>query len=238
MITIFQKLCQRCKLLVHRNVSQKGNCWVRFIFSYHCRSLSQRKIDFGKKKLLLSCQNCFRCVQQKNWWKTLQNLHYCYSFSTLSKKIEKFVGKISAVMSKLPISGSDGTFAGKTIFRKTTSFLSYSGFGQESFRHLLKLFRLVCQYYILGVQRKVLRRKNFFMRSVFFHHFRPLIHNFLEFCGRNDCSGWEIAFFVSGGVVWGFVFGIHEIFHIFLASSGKFSDFWQENFWQGCRHWV
>ena len=34
-------------------------------------------------------------------------------------------------MSKLPISWSDGTFAGKTIFPKTTTFTSYSGFEQK-----------------------------------------------------------------------------------------------------------
>ena len=118
----FSEFCQMCKLLVHRKVLQKRNGSVKFIFLYHCRSLSQRKLDFGKKKLLLSCQNCFHRVQRKNWLKNLQKLHYCYHFPPLRKTIWEFCRKNFRSMSKLPFSGSDGTFAGKTHFRKTFSF--------------------------------------------------------------------------------------------------------------------
>ena len=68
------------------------------------------------------------------------------------------------------------------------------------------------------------------MRSFFCHHFRILIHNFLQFCGRNDCSGWEIAFFVSGGNVWRIISEIHEVFHIFGLQAESFQTFGMKTF--------
>ena len=75
------------------------------------------------------------------------------------------------------------------------------------------------------------------MRGFCFHHFRLLVHKFLQVSGQNAWSDCETAFFVSGWIVWGFVFEIPQFFHIFGASSGKFPYFWLENFWQGCQRW-
>ena len=44
---------------------------------------------------------------------------------------EKLGEKKFAVLSKLPSSSSDGTFAGKTVIRKLGTFSSYSGLEQN-----------------------------------------------------------------------------------------------------------
>ena len=62
LITIIRKFCQRCKLLVHRNVLQKRNCSVKFIFFYTIvghwakeKLILAEKTSAKLSKLLSSC---------------------------------------------------------------------------------------------------------------------------------------------------------------------------------------
>ena len=133
--------------------------------------MGQRNRDFGRK-FLLSCQNSFNPVQQKNLWKRTTKIYTIVTIFGLSAKKKWKIGEEpSAVLSKLPISWSDGTFAGKTFFLNTTTFLSYSGFEQKLSDTYWNCFgRFVNTAFY--VYRKVLRGRVFPREVYSFNIFR------------------------------------------------------------------
>ena len=130
--TIFQKDCQKCNLLVHRKILQKRNHLVKFIFLYIILSHWAKDIVILEQNFCWAVKTTFIVCSRKIWEKKLAKSTKLLLFLDFRQKDFEILGEsTSAVLSKLPISWSDGTFAGKTIFPKTTTFTTYSGFEQK-----------------------------------------------------------------------------------------------------------
>ena len=67
--TIFQKLCQKCNLLVHRKLLQKRNLLVKFIFLYLICSHWAKEIVILEKNFCWDVKAAFIVCSRKFWGK-------------------------------------------------------------------------------------------------------------------------------------------------------------------------
>ena len=236
--TIFQKTLPKVHFTCpQKHFTEKKSFRKVYSSLYHIRSLNQRNRDFGRKTLL-SCQNSFNRVQQKSLWKELANSTLLVPRSDFIKKnFKKFIEETSAVLSKVPVSWSDATFARKTIFPKTTTFLSCSGFEQNLSDTNLKISGRFVNTTFWVSRGKFWGKRTFFWEVSSLINFELWAVSICNFAAELTVVIAKMHFLCPMEFFDDLFLKLFNFFHIFEASSGKFPNFWLENFCQGCRRW-
>ena len=150
---------------------QKRNRLVRFILLYIILGHWAKEIVILEKNFCWAVKTVLILSSRKICEKELPKSTLLLLYLDFQQKKRKIGEEPSAVLSKLPISWSDGTFAGKTFFLNTTTFLSYSGFEQKLSDTYWNCFgRFVNTAFY--VSRKVLRGRVFPREVYSFNIFR------------------------------------------------------------------